>query len=218
LQFYLWLALDRPGFESIVLEAARGALGADAHPGAVLRISEPFAPAELLRAGPPEPWLRAVGVTSRDRRGRVLTDDGLDRNAAAILDADRRGAEFWAGDIAAGPASKALGALVAVAHSDEPPLAYMARFRGGRCEASTTLIASERLSRYDGHRTHTERRPGVFPERDRAGVLLAGLEHLAGARIPLEEEERLTLAEILGWLPEEGEEHPLDVGARRLEA
>ncbi len=211
MSFYVWIALDRPGLGPAVAALIRRHLGGALHPGALLRVSPPWAPSQLLRGGPALPILRTLRLDSRDRRGRVLSDRAY-REGLRAAEADRcRGADFVPEERLGPALSRELGGMLALAHSDHPPAAYAAHYAAGRCRWSVALRGGEVLLRYDGEGLTTTDVSGgrAYPEGDRAGVLLAGLTRLLGAPLSPGDDERLTLADAIAWGPEEGGVLPL---------
>ena len=211
MSFYVWVVRDHQGLDVTIADAVRGRLGEGMHPAAALQISPPWTPAELLREGPPVPTLRTVALVSRDRRGRILTDAGFEAAQEDRDSSTRRGAVFYPGDLVAPRLSRRLGGVLALAHSDAPADAYSARFISGRCVGSIYLRDRERLARFDGSGLRTIDEPGLIPEGDRAGVLLGGMSRFLGETLSADHEERVTLADVLGWGPEEGELIPLAI-------
>lgn len=207
MSFHVWIAPDRPQLTALVAGAARQRLGPDLHPGALLVVSPPWVPADLVRSGPPRPVLRTATLDSLDHRGRVLTDRGYRDGARAPDSPLRRGADFLPEELVSPRLSRILGGVLALAHADQPPMAYAAHHVGGRCRWSVFLREGERLARYDGHGVGEIDLSGglEYAEGDRAGVLLAGLSRLVGAPLRPGDDERLTLADHIGWGPEEGE-------------
>jgi len=211
LSFYIWVVRDHQNLAAIAAAAVRERLGEGLHPRVALQLSPPWMLAEILRDGPPVPTLRTLALVTGDRRGRILTDDGYD---AGVRDRDsslHRGAVFYPGDLVAPLLSKRLGGVLALAHSDAPPDAYAARFIRGRCVGSIYLRDRERLVRFDGVGLRSIDEPGVIPEGDRAGVLLGGLSRFTGEPLRADHDEQVTLADVLGWGPEEGEPIPLEI-------
>ncbi len=90
-------------------------------------------------------------------------------------------------------------ALVAI-HSDAARFAYVAVYRERQLRMSLMLQDGVRLVRCDGDAVIVQEPPRFFPELDRAGVLLAGVQSFLRTPIPLEREERMFLADQLGGL------------------
>lgn len=210
MSFYVWIVRDHADLEATVEAVLRERFGEGLHPGAALQFSAPWFPNELLRNGPPVPALRTVGLVTRDRRGRMLTDKAFEIGVRHPDSSIHRGAPFYPGDLAASRLSRRLGGLLALAHSDHPTEAYAARFVAGKCVGAIYLRDRERLARFDGSGVQEFEEPSLFPERDRAGVLLGGLTHFIGEPLNAEVEERLTLADVIAWGVEEGELLPLE--------
>jgi len=211
LSFYVWVVHDHRDLGETAASAVRERLGEGMHPGAAIRISPPWTPAELLRSGPPLPVLRTIALVSRDRRGRILTDAGFEAGLSDRDSSTHRGAVFYPGDLVAPLLSRRLGGVLALAHSDAPADAYIARFISGRCVGSVYFRDREHIARFDGAGLREIDEPTMIPEGDRAGVLLAGLSRFLGEPLLADHEEQVTLADTIGWGPEEGEMIPLTV-------
>jgi len=205
-QFYLWVALDRPGLAAVAAHTLGATFGADLHPAAQLRVSGTWRPVDLFPAGPPLPVLRSIGLVSADRRGRLVSDRALGALAEDPSGSAARGLPLYAGEAAAPRLGQRRGGLRSLGWRDQPPLACAGLFRGGGCAWSLALTPRIQLARFDGQ-VVVRGRPGAFPEGDRAGVLIEGLSRLIGARLMLDGPERLTLPDALGWMVEEGEDH-----------
>jgi hypothetical protein len=94
------------------------------------------------------------------------------------------------------------GEGLVLVHSDAARLAYVAVYRQRRLAWSLMLHDDERLVRCDGQVVQVAQPPGWFPEGDRTGVLLAGLQQWLRDPFALEEGDRFILPDLLGQLTE----------------
>lgn len=211
MHFTCWIVRDTP---DLLREATRSwaeRFGAeDLVPGAALgiRVSPPWVPQDLFRHAARVPVLRTLALVHPAGRGRLLRDDALARLVADPRGSVERGAEPFAGDAAAAVLSRRIGGVLALAHRDRSAMAYTADFRQGRCVRSTYFVPGERLARFDGRQAVAWDGPRIaLPEQDRAGVLLLALQRFAMDEWDVDPDERLTVPELLGWGPEEGDLH-----------
>ena len=220
MHFTCWIVRDTADLLGLTARAWAESFGAeDLVPGAVLgvRVSPPWVPRDLFRRGPEVPVLRTLALVHPAGRGRLLQDEALDRLVADPRSSVGRGAEPFAGDRAAAVLSRHVGGVLALAHRDRSPMVYTADFRQGRCVRSTYYVPATCLSRFDGQRAVTFDGPRLqLPEEDRAGVLLLALQRFAMEEWSVDFEERLSLPELLGWGPEEGDLHELLRGGQWL--
>lgn len=128
------------------------------------------------------------GALLTARGEEVLGDRGITRRQAPVTAAELLARRFGDG-------------LVLV-HSDPARLAYAAVYRERHLAWSLMLIDRARLVRCDGEVVVVEEPPRRFPEEDRAGVLLAGLQHWLREPVEVDPEGRILLADTLGALPE----------------
>ena len=81
--------------------------------------------------------------------------------------------------------------------SDGGKLAYCAMYREHRLRWSLYLQDGVRLVRCDGAGLTVQEPPGLLPEGDRLGVLLAGFRQWLREPLELSSEDRLTLPDTL---------------------
>ncbi len=209
MHFTCWIVRDTP---DLLVEAARSLAerfaSKDLVPGAVLgiRVSPCWVPRDLFRHADESPLLRTLALMHPSGRGRLLRDEALERLVQDPRGSVGRGAEPFAGDEAAAVLSRRVGGVLALAHRDRSPMAYAADFREGRCVRSTYFVPGERLARFDGRHAACFDGPRLeLPERDRAGILLLALQRFVFQEWTVDEDERLTVPELLGWGPERGD-------------
>jgi hypothetical protein len=188
---------ERFGEQDLVSGAALG-----------IRLSPPWVPRDLFRHAQRVPILRTLALVHPAGRGRLLTDEALDRLVRDPRGSVERGAEPFAGDAVAAVLSRRIGGVLVLAHRDRTPMAYSADFRQGRCVRSTYYVPGERLARFDGVQAACFKGHRVtLPEQDRAGVLLLALKRFVFDEWQVDPDERLMVPELLGWGPEEGDLH-----------
>ena len=222
MHFTCWIVRDTPDLLAQVTPSWAERFGSeDLVPGAALgiRVSPPWVPRDLFRHAEAVPVLRTLALVHPAGRGRLLGDEALERLVQDPRGSVERGAEPFAGDAAAAVLSRHLGGVLALAHRDRSPMAYTADFREGRCVRSTYLVPGERLARFDGRQTACFDGGRVdLPEQDRAGVLLLSLQRFVFDQWAVDPDERLTVPELLGWGPDEGDLHEVLRGGEWLEA
>jgi hypothetical protein len=108
----------------------------------------------------------------------LLTDEALSRMAEVEGGPADRGAEAFAGDLAAAEWSRHRGPVLALAHRESPAMAYAALFREGRCSWSEYLSPGKVLARADGRGALIRREPGP-EDGDRMRILQRGLEKIS---------------------------------------
>lgn len=156
----------------------------------------PWRPADIW-PGAPEMllWTTAFELPGDS----LLNDEGVRRFGAGII--GRRGAPVHPAEHVVGR----LGAGLVLLHSDAGRYAYTAIYRERHLRFSLMLIDGERSVRCDGQEVIVESPPKSFPEQDRAGVLIAGLERWMFEPLPLGARDRMFLADTLAQLTEGAE-------------
>lgn len=173
----------------------RERLGGGLLPYAALGVSiaGPWRPADVW----PGAGERLCWTASFDIPGDALLTD----EAASVLAAGsiaRRHAPLHPAELIA----PAFASALVLVHSDAARLAYVAVYRERHLRMSLMLHDSVRLVRCDGTAVVVQAPPRSFPERDRAGVLLAGLHSWLREPIFVDAEERMFLADQLAALAE----------------
>lgn len=164
-----------------------------------IRRGGPWQPAEIFERGPPGPLLDMWVLEARDPRGRLLKPRAHDALVHAPLGPVARGGQPWDTEIFAPAASKVLGAVVVLAHSDHPGLDYAAEYREGSLVWSLAIRAEQgklRVFRSDGAGV-SEHRLREAAEGERSAVLLRGLERIVRQRIEPADHEKFVIPELI---------------------
>ncbi len=164
-----------------------------------IRRGGPWQPSEILERAAPVPLLDMWVLEARDPRGRLLNPRAHDALVHAPLGPVARGGQAWDTEIFAPAASKVLGAVVVLAHQDQPGLDYAAEYRDGRLVWSLAIRENQgklRVFRSDGRGVSELRRRDVA-EGERSAVLLRGLERLVRHRIEPADHEKFVIPELI---------------------
>lgn len=205
---YIWAAQDRDDLPALALRAlAEGLPPPWRAPGVGLSVAVagPWRPDALLRGAPAHPpLLRLISLEVDAPRGRVLIEEARQALLTAPLGPVARGGGPWPEELIGPALSRQLGALAALAWSEAPAMAWGAVLRQGRCLWSEAAWP-ERQVRFDG-----EFVVEVRGHRDRADVIAEALARLLHGPVPLDEDERLTLPDLLAEAMMEAEVWTLD--------
>lgn len=170
-------------------ERLAGAITAHAELG--VSRSAPWRPADLWE-GCAERLIWSVGFEIPD--DALLTEAGAAALARGSI--SRRHAPVHPAELLA----PLFPAALVVVHSDAAKFAYVAVYRERQLRMSLMIQDGVRLVRCDGEAVVVHAPPRIFPEGDRAGVLLAGVQCFLRETIHLESEDRMFLADVLGGL------------------
>lgn len=150
------------------------------------------------------PPLRVLSWVHLRSPARLLKDQALERWVQVPGGPASRGGDPFPADGGAVVLSRRYGPALTLAHRDHDPLAWAALHHGGACTWSVCWRPRVGAVRFDGRGVRRQGDYGPMAERDRTGVLVAGLTRLLAQPVEVAEDWRVELPDVLAEVGRRG--------------